>query len=126
MPLKVIGEATQLERTVNGKLIDLAEEQFRLYATEITCTDQQAPALDAIWPGMIVVVGCPFEFAYVTSGGSPSRPVVGGTSRNTADGFTYYRPIMTFMVRSKEYAGFDEYKHEYQWKLSLEEVGPAA
>jgi hypothetical protein len=126
MTLKVIDAATQLERTVNGELLDLAEEQFRLYAAEITCADQEAPAIDGVWPGMTVVIHCPFELAYVTSGGSPTRPVVSGSSRNTADGFTYYRPVMTFKVRTVEYSSFDEWKHEYQWKLSLEEVGPGA
>jgi hypothetical protein len=106
-------------RTINGELRFLGISAMRKYASEITCTDQNAPALSGIWPGMTVVVDCITELAYATVGGSAERTVV--SSRTTTDGFTYYRPRITFMVTDVS-EGMNEYQHDYQWKLSLLEV----
>lgn len=120
--LEPVGEAKATpRRTINGELRWLGINAMRKYSSEITCTDQNAPALSGIWPGMTVLVDCVPELCYPTVGGSPERTVVTGSSRTTTDGFTYYRPQMTFMVVDVS-EGMQEYQHDYQWKLSLLEV----
>ena len=108
-------------RTINGELRWIGINAMRKYDSEITCTDQQAPALNGIWPGMTVVVDCLPELAYDTITGSADRTEVPGSSRTTEDGFTYYRPRIAFMILDLSESN-DEYKHDYQWKLSLREI----
>jgi hypothetical protein len=96
------------------------------YESTISCTDQQAPRFDGIWPGQAVLVNCVCELAYLTGStaepGSPGRTVVpGSTPRETDDGFTYYRPQIAFMVTDYQQS-HDEYPHDYQWQISLREV----
>lgn len=118
--LQPIAAATQMRRTVNGALVDISAAQFRKYSSSITCSDQQAPALEGIWPGEELVVDCVAELAYPIMTGSPDREVVPGSSRDE-DGFTFYRPRLTMLV-----VGFTEAKDEYgavtSWQLDLEEV----
>ena len=110
-----------MRRTVNGALVDLSESQFRKYVSTITCTDQQAPALDGIWPGMTLTVDCIKELAYEdVSGAEADRTVVPGSER-TEDGFVFYRPRLTMMVVAKREQR-DEYPALEGWSLDLEEV----
>jgi hypothetical protein len=51
--LDVIGAAKQQERTINGILMDISNPMFRKYASKISCTDNTAPPLDNIWPGVV-------------------------------------------------------------------------
>jgi hypothetical protein len=90
--LAPIEQAKQLRRTASGKLVDVSVAQFRKYRSMISCTDQRAPAIDGIWPGMVVTVSCIAELSYPI-GGTPSRPVVSGSMREEA-GFVFYRPIL--------------------------------
>jgi hypothetical protein len=109
-------------RTVNGELRWLGLSQMRKYDSVITCTDQQAPAFDGVWPGMEVLVNCVYELAYRTIGGSPGRTVVPGTTpRVTPDGFTYYFPQIAFMVIDWQQST-PEYTHDYEWQLTLKEL----
>jgi hypothetical protein len=109
-----------MARTVNGALIDLSPSQFRKYKSQISCTDVEVPALDDMWPGMVVTVDCVAELGYRTSGGAPARPVVPGSQR-TAGAWTYYRPRLD--MRVTEYTvSRDEYAHTIEWSLSLEEL----
>lgn len=107
-------------RTVNGTLIDLSPTQMRKFKSTITCQDQNPPAFDGLWPGMIVTVDCVKELSYLTAGGAPSRTVVSGSSRVDGD-FTFYRPQLTMMVMA-----FTDTLEEWQavedWQLDLEEV----
>lgn len=116
--LDPIQAAAQLHRTVNGTLVDFSGTQFRKYKSTISCNDQNAPALEGIWPGMTVVVDCVAELGYETSTGGPSRPVV--ASRTEGD-FTYYRPRLTMKVMNFTQSR-DEYGHQISWVLELEEV----
>jgi hypothetical protein len=121
--LEVIGEATQLERTINGTLIDLSAPQFRKYASTITSpSDVNAPPLDGVWPGMEVTVQCAVGLSYLTTGGNGpySRPPVSG-SLYTDGAYTFYRPELTMRVKSVE-THFDEWKNIIGWTLTLEEV----
>jgi len=118
--LEPIPAAANARRTVNGELIDTSVEELRKYQSTIQCNDQQAPAFDGIWPGQILTVDCVSELAYKTSGGSPSRTVVEGSSRVDGD-YTFYRPQLTMMVVNWT-ASKDEWGAQVGWTLALEEV----
>lgn len=115
-----IAAAKNTSRSINGVAMDLSYDQFKLYASEITCTDFETPSLDGVWPGQVIGVDCVFELSYVTSTEGPSRPVVTGSERTDGD-ITFYRPHLEMMVVEFE-SGFSEYEAEYSWKLSLEET----
>ena len=108
-------------RTINGELRWLGLTQMQKYESTITCTDQQSPALDGIWPGQAVLINCVCELAYRT-GETAGRTVVPGTTpRSTPDGFVYYYPQIAFMVTDYN-TSMEEYQHDYQWQLSLREI----
>jgi hypothetical protein len=109
-------------RTINGELRWLGLSQMQKYESTITCTDQQAPAFDGVWPGMSVLVNCVQELAYRT-GESAGRTIVPGTSpRASEDGlFVYYYPQIAFMVTDYN-TSMAEYEGDYQWQLSLREI----
>lgn len=108
-------------RTINGELRWIGLNQMRKYESTITCTDQNAPAIEGFWPGMVVVVDCVYELSYLTERGEPERTPVTGTERETDDGFTYYRPQITFMVTDLSQSTA-EYAHDYTWQLVLAEI----
>lgn len=118
--LEPIEAAASMRRTVNGELKDISAPQFRKYASTITCTDQQVPALDGIFPGHIVDVECVARLCYLTDGGSPQRNAVPDSSMVEGD-FTFYRPLLTMRVM-----GYSEQEDEYgaivSWTLQLEEI----
>lgn len=116
----MIAAAKKFARTVNGSMMDLSYEEFRLFATDITCTDVEAPSLDGIYVGMMIEVDCAFELSYPT-GGQPSRWVVDGSERVEGD-YTFYRPRLGCVVIDYDFS-FAEYQADYTWKLSLEESG---
>jgi hypothetical protein len=118
--LDPIDAAGALTRTVNGGLIDLSANQMRKYRSTITCTDQDAPALDGIWPGVSLVVDCVPELGYLTAGGSPQREVVPGSSR-VAGAWSWYRPRLYMLVVNYT-ANTDEYGAAVAWSLDLEEI----
>lgn len=119
--LEVIQQAAQLRRTVDGTLVSVSQPQFQKYRSTISCTDQEAPALDGVWPGLLVTVDCVAELAYPAgSSAGPSRDAVPGSTRTEGD-FDFYRPRLDMMV-----VGFTEQTDEYGasvgWTLELEEV----
>lgn len=115
-----IDQAADLERTVNGTLINLSDGTFDKLRSTITCDDQQAPALNGVWPGQTVTVDCVADLGYPTASGSPAYTVVPGSSYADGD-FTFYRPRITMKV-----TGFsvkrDEWGAACGWTLELEEV----
>ena len=121
--LDPVDEAAQMARTVNGTLISLSDDNFKKLKSTITCTDQQQPALDGVWPGDILTVDCVIELSYLT-GGTPSRSLASSTddtATRTENGFTFYRPRLTMMVISYTKT-FDEYGADSGWSLELQEV----
>lgn len=118
--LTPISGAANLRRTINGTLVDLSASQFRKYASTISCTDQQHPALNGVWPGLQVTVDCVCELSYLTSGGSADRTVVPGSSR-TEGAYTFYRPRLTMRVLAYDIQT-DEWGASVGWTLQLEEV----
>ena len=118
--LEPIGSSQQLRRTINGELIDISRAEFRKYRSTISCVDQQPPAVDGVWPGQVLMVGCISELSYKTSGGVPARNVVAGSSRTEGD-YTFYRPSLTMRVVAFS-QDTDEYGAAVSWSLQLEEV----
>ena len=118
--LEPIQGSQQLRRTINGELIDISRAEFRKYRSTISCADQQPPAIDGVWPGRVLTMGCISELSYLTAGGVPARPVVAGSSR-TEGAYTFYRPSFTMRVVSFSQDS-DEYGAEVSWSLELEEV----
>lgn len=117
--LEPIAAAANIRRTVNGDPVSLSAPQFAKYRWAITCSDVQSPAFDAVWLGDVVTVDCISDLGYKTSGGSPARAVVSGSSW-TQGAHTYYRPQMTFMITGKSQET-DEYGAVVSWSLEGEE-----
>ena len=116
-----IAQSKQQVRTINGDLRDISNHVFRKYASEITCTDLNAPPFDGLFPGDTVDVECAVTLCYRNgNAGSPNKEQVSGSSY-TRGNFTFYRPVLTMMVMEWS-TGFEEWKSDYQWKLNLEEV----
>jgi hypothetical protein len=121
--LSPISMAKNLRRTVNGALISLAPSQLQLYSSTITCDDMDSPAFDGLWPGTEFTVSCAVELAYLSIG-SPSRPVVSGSTRTDSSqpGFTWYRPQLTMLCIDFS-VDFDEWGARLGWRMELEELG---
>lgn len=118
--LEPIDAIKQVRRTVNGTLEDVSASQFQKYKSTITVPDQLPPAFDGVWPGQQIVVDCVSELSYLTSGGSPAKTVVAGSSR-TEGTFTFYRPQIIFLITNFQ-AQTDEYGAAVTWTLEMEEV----
>lgn len=114
-----IDQASTIQRSINGEPMDFSSEQFRKYKSTITCTDQQTPLPDDLWPGAIVTVSCVAELQFDPSIG-PESAVVSGSER-VDGGRSFYRPQLEMVVIT-----FTTTKDEYQatvgWQIDLEEV----
>lgn len=109
------------ERTINGKLIDMSNPCFRKYMSRITCTDINAPPFDGLFRGNVVTVQCAAVLCYRTGNpGSPFRTPVSGSSWTLGD-MTFYHPELEMMVMDLS-ENFEEWKADFQWDLSLEEM----
>ena len=71
-------------RTVNGALADLSYEPFRKYKSTISGQDQEPPAVDGVWPGPAVEVGCVAELCFMTSVAAQREPRSTARSGSTA------------------------------------------
>jgi hypothetical protein len=116
--LEPLDQANNLERSVNGNLIDLSTPSFRKYKSTITGNDQWSPSCDGVWPGQQVTVDCVAQLVYA-EGGTPQRPAVEGSAVTEA-GFTHYRPrlvmtVMGFQVSTNEWGA------QVAWTMDLEE-----
>lgn len=119
--LQPIDAARSMRRTVNGTLVDLSVSELRKFRSTISCTDQQPPAFNGIWPGQTVTVDCISELAYEdATGESADRTAVSGSTR-TEGSFVFYRPQLTMKVMSFR-TDTDEYGAECGWTIELEEV----
>ncbi len=119
--MSAIGAAKSQRRTVNFELINLALTRSQKYASVISAKDVRPPSRDDVWPGKTVVVGCAYLLSYPTSGGSPLRTVVSGTQHDDGHGFTFYQPLITFMIGEPQ-GSFDEWQAGYTWSIPMEEV----
>jgi hypothetical protein len=121
--LEVIDAASQLDRTINGKLIDMSAPQFRKYKSTVNIPAEVNPSpLDNIWPGMEVLVACAASLGYQTGRvGSPARPQVSGSSWSEPGGQNFYRPLLDMRIISVK-TNFDEWKNIVGWSIDLEEI----
>lgn len=117
--LEPIGAAASLRRTVNGALVDIGASQFRKYRTSISGEDQDPPAIDGIWPGLEVEIGCIAEIATDSPSGGDRNAVPG--SERTSGGFTVYRPRLIMLITNFN-VDKDEYEAITGWRLDAEEV----
>lgn len=118
--LSPIEAASNMRRTINGVLVNLGLDQFRKYKITISCSDQQPPAIDGIWPGELCIVHPVSELCYLTATGSPDRDVISGTQREEGN-FTFYRPSLTMMLLSFN-INKDEYGATVSWSMEFEEI----
>lgn len=118
------GETAQMVRTVNGELINLLDgvsDDFKKFELTITCTDQDHPVLDTLWPGDTLTVSCATEFKYIEDTDTdPARTPVDGSTREE-NGYTYYRPTLIMKVMSYDITQ-DEFGADIGWTLELVEV----
>lgn len=61
-----IAQASDLRRSVNGDLINLARSPFKKYRVSLTCADIRPAAIDHLFPGdyLEVVPSEPFHFSF--------------------------------------------------------------
>jgi hypothetical protein len=119
--LEPINQAQKnVRRDANGTLRKVGGTQFLKYKCTLTGDDVLPPAFDALEVGDTITVDCVSYLSYKTSGGSPARTVVSGSSR-TSGIHTLYRPQITFIIMNKSQET-DEYGAEVTWTLELEEV----
>ena len=116
-----ISETSQPVRRVtqHGRLVIAGHRESGLLQEQASAL-QQPPAVDGVWPGQVLMVGCISELSYRTAGSNPSRNMVAGSSR-TEGHYTFYRPSLTMRVVSFS-QDTDEYGAEVSWSLQLEEV----
>jgi hypothetical protein len=115
--VSLIDQASRLERTVNGKLVDIGDPAFRKYRTTISGQDQEAPALGDVWPGRLVTVTSVVSWASSGTGatGGATGPTGGGTPTGaTGVGFTGL--VKSFDVE------VDEWAASVSWTMEIEQL----
>ena len=117
--LEPIAATQHLARTVNGTAIDISPPQMRKYTTRISCEDMNSPAIDSIWPGMQLTIGCVAELSFLT-GGTAGRAMVSGSLRFEGS-YSFYRPQLVVQVTSFS-IDTDEWGARVSWSLQGEEV----
>src|SRR5688572_23522278 len=116
--LAPIGQASQLRRTINGKMRDLSLPQFHLLTSTISGSDQRPPF--AYKPGTIVTVNCVQLLSFKSSGGAPQRNAVVGSDFEEGE-WTFYRPQLVMIVTGWSMA-FEEWQADQSWSMTLEEL----
>ena len=119
-PIAAAQGIDKLRRTVNGTLISIAAPQMWKYRLDVSGEDVAPAALDGLWVGMQATVDCHVELAFLTAGGSASRPMVPGSERFDGD-YTYYRPQLLMLIVELE-TSTDEWAASVSWSMTLEEV----
>jgi hypothetical protein len=119
-PIDAAQGIDKLRRTVNGTLISIAAPQMWKYRLEVQGEDVAPAALDGLWVGMQASVDCHVELAFLTAGGSASRPMVPGSEWVEGD-YTYYRPQFVMLIVELE-TSRDEWGASVGWSMALEEV----
>src|SRR5687767_11003648 len=106
MTLEPIPQSAQIERDINGRLIDMSEPQFQKFRVTIEATDQESPVFADVFPG--------HEFTVVTV------PQL-GLNRGTED----EQETMTLncMVMAPWQVSRREYAAQTSWRIVGEEIG---
>lgn len=121
-----ISQSSSMQRTINGRLVDISNPLMRKYGSVVSGNDQQPPAMGNIWPGMVLIVDCISEMSVQGEYPNPEndgsvlgRVYVPGSLR-VEDGFTFFRPRLSMMVVSFN-IDRDEWGAAIGWSLVLEE-----
>jgi hypothetical protein len=153
--MKPIPMSSDMRRTWDGRLLNLADPAFRSYEVRISSGEGEirAPALSRLWPGTEFQLVPPSELGDMVAVGGTSRtlqrtPFVGSIRvydlAFNAVPFTvagkvltlaapaatavriYYRPILELMVTEPWSVNTRASRAEVSWELVSEEVGGAA
>lgn len=150
-----IDMSSDMRRTWNGRLLNLADPAFRLYKVRIASGEGEirAPALSRLWPGTECQLVPPAELSDMIAPGGTSRTlqrtphvdsirvydlafnalpftIVGRVLTLASPAATviriYYRPILDLMVTEPWAINTRATRAEVSWELVSEEVGGAA
>ncbi|MGN8152536.1 hypothetical protein ACTJK5_09705 [Agrobacterium sp. 22094] len=151
-PISASGDIT---RTWNGRAVNLAMPEFRLFSVRISSgqSEVRSPALSQLWPGTVFQLVPLNELGDALAVGTQSRTLVRdphpGSVRCVDAAFEpiefsvvgrvvtlaapatspiriYYRPILTLMVTAPWQETFREAAAEVSWSLEGEELGGEA
>jgi len=135
-----------LRRTINGTLVCVGNGGHRKFQSKITCKDKSAPALEGVWKGTLLRVGCIQSITQIVSRSMEriqlEREPLGvhlyekvgkawsieaaqnqwvSIPRDFPGGFITYRPVLLMMV--KDYSlEIDEWGLTVGWGVEVEEV----
>ena len=153
--IEPISAAGDITRTWNGRAVNLAMPEFRLFSVRISSGqgEVRSPALSQLWPGTIFQLVPLNELGDVLAVGTQSRTLVRdphpGSVRCVDAAFEpvefsvvgrvvtlaapatspvriYYRPVLTLMVTAPWQESFREAAAEVSWSLECEELGGEA
>jgi len=141
--LKPIASAEN-HRTVNGELVTTVSQLHHKYQTTIKSHDKLPVAIDSLWKGQTVQVGCmqrlwqkadgvmvelsrqPVEGSVIAIDADREPvtvlTVIGRDASLTAPGFVGYRPFLTMKITDFGYETEEWGEGGVSWFLSMEEV----
>lgn len=119
--LTPIDEASHLERSDNGELLDFSYIAMQKYKSTITGSDVRPPSIDGKWPGKIVVVECIATLCHPEDEDFDREPVNYDEAITYEGGFVIYRPRLTMRVLSFD-TDHNEYGAIVGWKIDLLEA----
>lgn len=137
-------ETAESHRTVNGELVSTGSPAHHKYKTCIKSSDKLPLALDSLWKGQSVEVGCmqwlwqksdsleltldrkPVEGSVIAIGANREPIAVLGIKdqkiKIVSAGFVGYRPILQMKIIDFGYSTEEWGKGEVSWFLKLEEI----
>lgn len=113
-------DTDDVQRTINGELVDFGFEQFEKFQLTISGHDMRPPACSGVWKGKIVQVDTISRVGYLTLTGVVDRIIVPGSEIVEGD-FTYVRLRLQMMVMSYS-QNTDEWNAKCDWTMVLEEI----
>lgn len=146
--LSPVDESADIRRTWNGKAVNLAAAEFRLFAVEIASgeSEMRAPALGRLWPGSILWISPTVDLGEYIAVGETSitlqRTPLAGSVRcltlgfedvaHTVDGDVvtlaapatgairvYYRPVLECIVTEPWSISDRKRRAEVSWSFRL-------
>ncbi len=136
----------ELQRTVNGELVYTGDRSHHKYRSIVRCQDKSSIALDGIWQGCKIAVGCIQRIGQLIQGDKCTldrQPIESSIRCVTVDGkavairhinrceivlkhrvnegYVSYRPILQMRVVDFGYS-IDEWDVATGWYLALEEI----
>ena len=134
-----------LRRTINGILVSVGNGGHRKFQSTISCKDKASPALDGVWQGSRLKVGCLQSMTQTVPQGTPrvqlerdalSLHLYDGQGKvwtvseaenrwvsvplEFPGGFITYRPLLIMIVKNY-HLETDEWGLSVGWVLELEE-----